>query len=489
MRAPSSGGGPASRLAWWGLAAALMLGAFLRFWQLPTQSLFIDEAFTVEAARLSPHALLQFLAAHDAHPPLFYLWAHAAETLLHWPSTWYRFLTASFGLLTIGATWALVRRLSGDIAAVAAAIFIATEPTLLLFDRMFRMYGILTALGVVSFWLLAKALDAQAPHRRVWWIAYVVVAALLPSIQYLGALILASQAVYALVDVRRRWPVFAACGLGALALVPWWWGIKEQWPQAGFAGGHSGTVDWFAARTVLGYALPVEWYRSPQFDVVFSLCVLAVLLAGLVIMRGGLLGVYLLPLFLQAAMTWVFHRNLLYGRYLIYLIPAFAAAFGAVTAALAQSRLRIGGLALVVAALAINGVADTDFLVDKFYQLSDWNLVESLMVQNEQKSDVIVFDQRYPYLVMRSSPVLEGHDFTGPELQQEVPPILRWLDQRARERVWYIENQPQFPDPNRLIRKHLDATRKRLREWLEPRAEPNNIVYIALYGPMQPRKR
>src|SRR5207302_544300 len=109
-------------------------GGFLRFFQLAAQSPFIDEAFTVAAAQLPVTALLPFLAAHDAHPPLFYLAAHAAVTALPWPPTWFRFLTAPFGLLTILATWGLAHHcvgrarragaravVVGDQAAVAAS--------------------------------------------------------------------------------------------------------------------------------------------------------------------------------------------------------------------------------------------------------------------------------------------------------------------------------------------------------------------------------
>ena len=317
------------------------------------------------------------------------------------------------------------------------------------------------------------------------WCVYGLIAVAMPSIQYLGALVLACQGVYALLDIRRRWPIIASGVLAALALVPWWWGIKQQWPQAGFAGGQAMTWGWVLARTVLGYALPVDWYRSTQFDVGFSAAALAIFLAGIWLARGGIIGVYAMPALFQAVATAVFHRNLLYGRYLIYLLPAFAIAFGLVAAALLRSKARIVGLLLVASAIVINGVADTNLLVDKFYQLPDWDLVASIVETHERPSDILVFDQRYPYLVMRSSPAVVQHEFRGPERPVEVPPIIRWLDERKNERVWYIENQPQYPDPSLLIKRHLEATRPRLQEWLEPRAEGGNIVFVALYGPVK----
>ncbi len=466
----------------WGLIAALLIGAFLRFWQLQAQSQFLDEAFTTAAAALPTGQLLQFLAQHDAHPTLFYLLAHVAVTTLHEAPTWYRWLTAPIGLLTIVATWGLGRRLAGDVAATVAALFVATAPTMLLFDRMFRMYGLHVALVTTSFWLLLAAQDATGKRRVLLWSAYVVVTAAMPSVLYLGALVVACQGVYALFDLRGRWPVLAAGALAVLALVPWIWGIREQWPQAGYSAGTTIMWGWSLARTLLGYCLPVGWYAAPGFDVGFTLVALAVLAAGVIVLRGGPFALFLAPVALQLALALAFHRNLIYGRYLIYVIPAYAIAFGAVCARLLASPARVGGALLAAAALAVNGVADTDLLVDKFYQLSDWNAVEQLLKTYEHPSDVLVFDQRYPYLVLRTSPTVRDHPFQGPERPAEIAPIIAWLDAQHGARVWYIENQPQYPDPSLLIKKHLEATRPRLREWLEPRAEASNIVFVALYG-------
>jgi 4-amino-4-deoxy-L-arabinose transferase-like glycosyltransferase len=461
------------------------VGGFLLFWQLPLQSQFLDEAFVMDAARLPPAAMLQFLASYDAHPPLFYLYAHLAVTHLSWTPTSYRFLTAPFGLATIAFTWALARRSFGDVAAAVAAIAIATEPTLLLFDRMFRMYSLLTALGVVSFWLMTSALDAAGRKRWILWVLYGLTAIALPEIHYLGALIPASQSLYALRDLRHRWPIIASSVVAVCMLVPWWWGIKEQIPQGGYAAGHTIESGFTLARQVLGYALPVDWYRMPAFDVVFTLAAIGVLAAAIWLARGGVVAWYMAPLVLQAAATVAFGRDLVYGRYLVYLIPGFAMALGAVTAVLLQSRARIAGLILFCAVLAVNGIAVTNLLVDKFYQLPDWNIVESIFTSHELRADVMVFDQGYPYVVLRSSPAVVGHEIRGPEQPKEISGVLRWLDDRGVARVWYVENQRAYPDPHGDVKKHLDATRPRLRAWLEPRADPSNMVYVALYGPVR----
>jgi hypothetical protein len=73
----------------------------------------------------------------------------------------------------------------------------------------------------------------------------------------------------------------------------------------------------------------------------------------------------------------------------------------------------------------------------------------------------------------------------GPQQPEGIAPVLRAVDAHPRDRVWYVENQRFYSDPQGEVKKHLDATRKRLRAWLELRADPSNIVYVALYGPLE----
>ena len=472
------------RVAMWGLAFALAVGAILRLWHLPSNSLYLDEAFVFEAARMPVASMLGFLADHDAHPPLFYLMTHAAVVTLGWPPTWYRFLTAPFGLMTIVCTWAIARRTFGDVAAAAAAIVVATEPTLILFDRLYRMYALLTALSAASFWLMLCALAADGARRRWLWLCYAIVVVVIVQLQYLGFIVIASQGCYALFDVRRRWPVIASGAAALLALTPWWWIIVRQWPQAGFAGGQAPGSPWTLSRDVLGYGIPVDWYyRTVAYDWPFTAAVAAIVVAAIWLGRGGIVGLYVVPLTIQAVATTLFHRNLLYGRYLIYLIPGFALACGAATAALVSSKARVAGVVVLAGVLALNGVADTNLLLDKFYQLSDWNTVETLLSSHERRTDAIVFDQIYSYLVLRSSPFVAGHEIRGPQSPSDIGPVLNWIDERPAQRVWYVENQRFYSDPGGDVKKHLDATRPRISQWLEPRADPSNIVYVALYGP------
>ena len=92
------------------LAAALIIGAVLRFWQLTDKSLFIDEGFSFNIASAPLRIIPDLVIRTDVHPPLFYLAAHALLVTVRLPFEDYRLFTAPFGLLTIVASWALARR-------------------------------------------------------------------------------------------------------------------------------------------------------------------------------------------------------------------------------------------------------------------------------------------------------------------------------------------------------------------------------------------
>jgi len=117
---------------------------------------------------------------------------------LHLPIWDYRYLIVPFGLLTIAATWGAPRALSGDVAAVIASAFVATAPTLVQWDRLYRMYAPLVALSSASWWLLLAAQQAHGRRRTIFWALYGTTVIILPYIHYTGALMVLGQALYAL---------------------------------------------------------------------------------------------------------------------------------------------------------------------------------------------------------------------------------------------------------------------------------------------------
>lgn len=339
----------------------MLVGAALIFWRLTDKSLTPDEAFSYRQA-IAPLPVLIHVAVYgDFHPPLFQLVFHYLNGWLHWPAPDYRYLTAPFGLLTIVATWALARRWFGVPAAAIAGVVTATMPMLVSEDRLFRMYVIVTALAMASWWLLMEAQDALGVRRRWLWLAYGAVVIAIPYILYLGAFVIVAQAIYALVRRGGALPAAGWAVAAALALIPWSWAIRIQLPNGAFPGAAVDLTP--VARAVLLMTPPESWI-SPGFDIAIGLAALAIIAAGCWIGRATPLPYLFIPLALQVVISVGLHRDLLIYRYVALSLPVFAIALAATAIWLWRSPARIAGALLVLVVLALNSVALANYFLD-----------------------------------------------------------------------------------------------------------------------------
>jgi hypothetical protein len=473
----------AREYGWLGLALAI--GAACRFWDLGGQALFIDEGFVFHISEHSPHDILQLVAYTDAHPPLFYLASHFLMMLLGWPAWDYRYLTATVALFGIAATWAIARRYFGVTAAAVAAWALAIEPALTQWDRIYRQYAVLVALGALSWWLLLRASDAPRKTQWLWWSAYGASVVLLPYTHYVGALIVASQGVYALTRLRAMWPALACELVGALALIPWLWALRIQYPHGGLitrvdAPGFSWPAE---IASILAAGVPIGWLIHPSFDLVFSIVAVAVLVAGVYVGRGTILPYWLLPVPIQVIGSYLTGKDLVVGRYMLVYVPAFCIALGALTALLLRGRYRIAAVGLLAAYGALSAASIYNLLFVPFYQFPDWYQVNNFLLAKEKKFDLIVMDQGAEVWVVNGYSGFRGHQMASPALPSDLDSTIRWLRGYPRRRVWYVENQPDFTDPRRRVKHDLDATRGVLGSWRQLREFDEDSVRILLYGP------
>jgi uncharacterized membrane protein len=466
------------------LIAALAVGALCRLWDLTGPSLFIDEGWTFHIAGGTTAQIIHNTAYQDFHPPLFYLVTAWLMKRLRWAPWDYRYLTAAFSLSGIAATWAIAKRFFGGTAAAVAAFAIAVQPALIEWDRLYRMYAVLVALGAISWWLLVRAADAQGRARVWWWAIYGISAIVLPYVQYVGALVVASQAAYALADVRRRWPALIGDAAAAIALLPWAWALRVQFPHGGLVTQlNSPEFSWpTLVRATLAYGVPGAWLVHPAFDLWFSAAALSVAIAGTIVARRSVVPFWLAPILLHVIGSFALHKDLLVPRYLYVYVPAFCLALGALVAALGATRYRVAGFAVGALYFGLAAVSVPNLILVPYYQFPDWYQVNAVVLQNEHRDDIIVFDQGAEYWVVHDFSAFRGHLMDAPAIPTDVPRTIAWLASYPARRVWYIENQPTFTDARRRVKASLDATRPLLRAWRQERVFKEDTVLMLLYG-------
>lgn len=465
------------------LVVALMLGGYLRLWDLTNRSLFLDEAFTIWVASKPWAAMMNQIVYHDFHPPVFYAVTHWLIGVLRWQPWDYRYLTAPFGLLTLVASWAIARRLFGDVAAGVTAFIVALEPSLVDWDRVFRMYSVLTALCATSWWLLLIAQTSTGRKRIVAWCGYAAVAILLPYIQYLGAATLLCQSAYGLLDLRKRWPILASGAAALIALVPWMWAIRIQTPNGGLVAGTKVVpIGWvLLPRDVLLPGLPLSWSASIVFAWTVTALVAIVAIVSVLRWPRTIVPFWLGVAAVQVIATLATGKDLVVPRYLLPALPGLAIALGGLVAWLVAGRLRVAGAALAIALPAVAAVCSADIVWDPFYQFTDWYLVNLIVLQNEKPTDAMMFVQGFPYLVVGDFTAFRGHPAAGPAMPADLPYTFDWIRKHAGQRIWYIENQYYYADPDHTLKRYLDSTRRKLHVWSEPRSTLADIVNIILY--------
>jgi hypothetical protein len=473
---------------WLGLGAALVVGCTTLFFGLTRSSLSLDEAFSFHMGSFALPDLIDNVVRNDAHPPLFYVLTHYLIGWIHLPAAQYRLFTAPFGLLTIVATWAVGRRLFGAAGASAAALITATAPGLLEADRIYRMYSPLAALIALSWWLLIAGGDGSPRRRWLSWGGYAACAVALPYLHYLGALTVIAQSLYALTALRKRWPALAAAAAAAIAFVPWLWALQVQFAQGGLAA-PPGFSAWLAPQGTLMADAPVAWSTLPFFTPIVDAAILGVLVSGLILARRSALPFMAIGAGLQVVMSVVLHKDLLLPRYLDVYAPVFALSVGAVATALAATKWRVAAVGFTCAILACLAVCDVNLIVDPFYQRTDWYLVNDRVAANERPSDVMLFVQGFPTLVVGTFPAFAGHDFEAPYNPRVLGHARDWIQTHRNDRIWYVENQPWFADPSGELVRQLLKSRSVISAWRERRANAADAVTVVLFDRTRLRAR
>ena len=162
------GAGWLSRL-WW--VPILALAMALRFYHLTSAAIWGDEGSSL---LLSEYALadLWFHAAHDVHPPLYFLLLRGWIEVFGDSIGSIRSLSAIPGVAVVGLGIWLTRQLSTRRAAVLAGILLALLPTAVRYSQEVRMYSLL---GV---WLLGATLAlvywVRQPERARYLAVYVL---------------------------------------------------------------------------------------------------------------------------------------------------------------------------------------------------------------------------------------------------------------------------------------------------------------------------
>lgn len=153
------------------LGILLVVAAGVRLYGLTAVAIWCDEASSIITSRYDL-AALWFHAAHDVHPPFYYLLLHGWMALFGDGLFSIRLLSAIPGIAVVVIGALLVRQVASPRTALLAAGLMALFPFAVRYSQEVRMYSWLTLLLLSATLALMRWL--QAAHQRRWLVLYVV---------------------------------------------------------------------------------------------------------------------------------------------------------------------------------------------------------------------------------------------------------------------------------------------------------------------------
>ena len=270
-------GRPRARWAALAVAAVLAVTIALRLWT--RSDLWLDEALSVNIARLPLSQLHQALR-HDGAPPLYYALLHFWIRAFGIGNLAVRSLSAVLSVATLPAAWYAGRRLGGKRVAWLTLLVVAASPYAVQYATSARMYALIMLLVFVGYLVTLRALERPTLGRLA--LVALVTAGLVYS-QYWCFYLLAVAGVLLVARAWRAGPgetrratsrVIGAVVVGGLTFIPWLPTFLYQARHTGTPWGDA-RVPWSAiADAVLRFAGSDQ--NAEAFVLLFTLLTLLV---------------------------------------------------------------------------------------------------------------------------------------------------------------------------------------------------------------------
>ncbi len=204
------------------LTAVAILAAFLRFFRLGHQSLWLDEILTIGSYTSPPGGISYGVKVMwDVHGPLYSLVMHFWSAVSS-SEAWLRTPGAAAGVITVLLMYFWLRRESNEGTALTGALLMALNPFNIYYSQELRFYSFLTMFVVLSL-LAFSRFDEKPDFRNGLLLGLALGLACLS--HFMAVFLCAGLALYMIVTGRLRGDhlrYFALATVVALVIVsPW----------------------------------------------------------------------------------------------------------------------------------------------------------------------------------------------------------------------------------------------------------------------------
>ncbi|MGF1480870.1 MAG: glycosyltransferase family 39 protein [Cyanophyceae cyanobacterium] len=430
---------------WLSITPILLLAAGLYFYQLGTESLWIDELYSITDSQnpsLSSTRPLYFFLLH--------VWMRLGTG-----DAWLRGLGVCFGIGSVFLTYRLGRRLLGESVGLIAAFLLCLSPLFLNHAQEVRMYTLSTFLGLSGTLALTTVLERLSlVYLGGWAIARVLAILTTP----LNAILLLPDVALFSWRFRRQRRFWLALGTGIVLISILWLPVAihiatSSGPEymSTVSRQPPGVASIVGKLTNFTVFWPLQdLFGGPRLVLWFYLFV-TVLLVGLLVFvwfgkpRATQVWVAawaFLPPATLLAVSYIAPTSLWLPRYLLLTVPYWlillAASFVKIWCRQRNGAIVIAALYLIAAGGGLTHYYSTDYR-------EDWRGVAQIISVNDQPDDVIALavanarpDRAIAHYYRGSAPIelLGEYSFSPeqPDFRQ------RWLQRLTTldSRLWLV---------------------------------------------------
>jgi mannosyltransferase len=146
------------------------LAILLTFLFLGQKSLWWDEAFTVQVARMDWGNMWHILSQYEANQGLYYILLHLWMNLVGQSEFALRSISVIFALVTVVLVYIIGNKLFGSRVGIIAALLITINSLFIAFAQEVRAYELALLLSTLASFFFVKAIESSSWK---WWLAYI----------------------------------------------------------------------------------------------------------------------------------------------------------------------------------------------------------------------------------------------------------------------------------------------------------------------------
>ena len=207
------------------LLGIVLVGLFLRLYQLGTQSIWFDEAVSVWESQMSLPKIIETIASFENSPPLYFVLLHYWMMVFGTSESAVRLLSALFGVLAIPMIYVVGRQLFNKEVGLVGALILALSSFNIWYSQETRMYSLMVLLALLSMYFFLCFLQRGTLALSA---GYVLSTMLLLYTHYYGVFVVIAQNIYIVtllvLSKQRTYKLRHWIGLQAIVLAlfaPW----------------------------------------------------------------------------------------------------------------------------------------------------------------------------------------------------------------------------------------------------------------------------